>query len=500
MALLRAILLTLNHSVIPNESPAIPPVQENPPTEIVTATSLLYASLIMSLLAAFTAMLGKQWLNRYLRHAGGSMIERCGDRQRKFDGLQKWPFQLFIESLPLMLQVSLLLLACGLCRYVASINTIVAGVLITLTLLGVLFYVGIVIAGASSYDCPFQTPASAPLRGLWMKIVPCLTPAGALIAIALRSLGKVAQRHFSRIIHSPHPDTRYRLRSMMEKVQLGILRIGLRFSWPRLNIRRRFNHQPLPIVQDVPHLPNPQKSTPWLTPKELAVIQAKNTNDLRCVSWVLRNITDPEALDAAIRLAGTIRWFEDGINTHPPYDQIISTFRACFGSNRVVYPGSRDRAYYSGRALLWIYALAMCKSEEFARMFPLPGTAYRTLATDHDLTHLLDASGSAESVSSCFRSLLLHDSRHTPQHSQWASNVLLHLSWTTPPPVYSGLIYQYMDFEFKGVILPMDAMLNHFLIYCSFLGLPVEEETLKLQDKSCAVSHFCLLVAYAVLQ
>jgi len=29
------------------------------------------------------------------------MIERCGDRQRKCDGLEKWPFRFFIDSLPL---------------------------------------------------------------------------------------------------------------------------------------------------------------------------------------------------------------------------------------------------------------------------------------------------------------------------------------------------------------------------------------------------------------
>jgi hypothetical protein len=120
----------------------------------------MYASLLISLLAAFVAMLGKQWLNRYLRHAGGSMIERCGDRQRKCDGLKKWPFHLFVESLPVMLQVALLLLACGLCKHMSSINTPVATVLITLTVLGVAFYLGIIIVGASSYECPFQTPVS----------------------------------------------------------------------------------------------------------------------------------------------------------------------------------------------------------------------------------------------------------------------------------------------------------------------------------------------------
>ena len=87
-ALLRVILLTLNHSAIPNETPTVPTIPQNPPSEIVTATSLLFASLLLSLLAAFIAMLGKQWLNRHLRHAGGSMVERCGDRQIKCDGLQ----------------------------------------------------------------------------------------------------------------------------------------------------------------------------------------------------------------------------------------------------------------------------------------------------------------------------------------------------------------------------------------------------------------------------
>jgi hypothetical protein len=120
----------------------------------------------MSLLAAFVAMLGKQWLNRYLRHTGGSMVERCGDRQRKFDGLGKWPFRLFIESLPIMLQIALLLLACGLSRYMWSVNMSVARIIISFTFLGVLFYIGIVAAGTSSYECPFQTPASIGLRHL----------------------------------------------------------------------------------------------------------------------------------------------------------------------------------------------------------------------------------------------------------------------------------------------------------------------------------------------
>ena len=89
------------------------------------------------------------------------MIERCGDRQRKFDGLEKRPFRLFIESLPIMLQIALLL-TCGLSRYMWSVNTSVARVVISFTVLG-LFYIGTVVAGTSSYEYPFQTPASIAL-------------------------------------------------------------------------------------------------------------------------------------------------------------------------------------------------------------------------------------------------------------------------------------------------------------------------------------------------
>ena len=71
------------------------------------------------------------------------MVKRCGDRQRKIDGLEKWPFRLFIESLPIMLQVALLLLSCGLSRYVWSVNVSVARIVVSFTVFGVIFYLGI---------------------------------------------------------------------------------------------------------------------------------------------------------------------------------------------------------------------------------------------------------------------------------------------------------------------------------------------------------------------
>jgi len=390
------------------------------------------------MLAALVAMLGKQWLNRYLRNSGGSMIERCGDRQRKCDGLEKWPFHSFVESLPLMLQAALLLLASGLCRHMWTINTPVACTLIILTGLGVVFYIGIVIAGISSYACPFQTPASIALHGSWKKIRPGIA---SVIVHSKRVLSQICQ------------------------------------MWKR-RVRPLSSPPPLPTTIPLENVQT-QESEPWLKPKDLAIIRRTNTDDTICVSWILSHITDPEALDAALPLAGEIRWFDDGVNVNPPYDVIVSTFEACFDSTRKLYPGSRDRAYYSARAVLWIHTLALRKSEVFARRFPLPNVEYRTPVPDPDFEHLLQAM--------CRRvGLLLRiNTDHTPSHLRWISNLLLHHFSANLAEQYRGFVLDWFFYtcETKTTI-PLNTALNRILVWCTFFGSPVEEEALMVQDKS----------------
>jgi len=319
-----------------------------------------------------------------------------------------------------------------------SINTSVAYALIALTGLGVVFYLAIVIAGTSSYACPFQTPVSTALRTPW------------------------------------------------KKVQGGIVSaIGWTRRMMKQRVRPLLRHQSLPMIP----LENIQVQgfEPWLTPKDLATIRSTNADDVRCVSWILRNITDPEALDAAIRLAGTIRWFEGGTNVEPPYDLIVSTFEACFDSTGEVYPGTRDRAYYSGRAIVWIQTLAKCKSEDFANKFPFP-TLYGHLDTDSDLGHILWLNA-VRSFDDCSLSMVYIHTGHTPSHIRWISNVLLHLSWANRTILDIQSIHDYIPGT-EDPTIPLDVILNRLLVWCMYLGSPVEEDALKVQDKSCDMSHF----------
>ena len=115
-------------------------------------------------------MLGKQWLSRYSQvDMRIPLVDRGRDRHRKMNGMATWRFHLVMESLPLMLQVALLLLGCALSKYLFTIDSLVAWVVVGFTAFGFIFYFVIVVVAALSYDCPFQTPFS-----LFIRLTVCL--------------------------------------------------------------------------------------------------------------------------------------------------------------------------------------------------------------------------------------------------------------------------------------------------------------------------------------
>ena len=166
-ALLRVLIYKMDGTTFGGQSPPLP-TWNGPDHEIVTCQTVLYASLGISLLAAFLAMLGKQWLNRFGKvKVRGSEIDESRNRQRKLSGMVSWKFDLVMESLPLMLQSALLLLGYALSSYLWTIDLTVASAAIGITSVGLAFYVFIVIAATIADNCPFQTPTSQVLCGLY---------------------------------------------------------------------------------------------------------------------------------------------------------------------------------------------------------------------------------------------------------------------------------------------------------------------------------------------
>ena len=137
-------LLQIITNVLLGNNPTGPaaafPQRNGPDPTVVHLQSILYSSLVASLLATFIAMLGKQWLSRCSQvEMHGSIIDRSCHRQRKMNGMITRHCDLVMECLPLMLQAALLLLGYALSNHLFFVNKVVASVLIGFASFGLLF-------------------------------------------------------------------------------------------------------------------------------------------------------------------------------------------------------------------------------------------------------------------------------------------------------------------------------------------------------------------------
>jgi len=461
------------------------------------------------------------------------MVERCGDRQRKFDGLEKWPFRLFVEGLPVMLQIALLLLTCGLSRYMWSVNTSVASVVISFTVLGILFYVGIVVSGTSSYECPFQTPASIGLRhlrdsGMARRLLATLSPSNVISfihatrRITRRLVARLSMPNVISLMYATWMDARQGFVSAsqfvcdavrhpsswgvsLSRTASGIHSISTKFGHQTIilllridralgnakqrlaqEIRRLGRAVLLPLtIEDANYQPRAHQDGPGLRVRvwNLEALRKRNGDNARCACWILRNITDPEAIDSDIRLAGTIRWFSGDSDHDPPYDLIVSTFEACFDSTKQPYPGMRDRAYFSARAILQINMRARVRSRDCASKYPIPTVSSGSFEhPDPDLHHILRMlkinPGARRPILSFPRG-----DKNTHAHSLWMSNLFADLTRAGLNPTLES----YQSYLSAAITNNRPMIADILLIWDMFLGGQVEEETFWAVDKSYAV-------------
>lgn len=144
----------------------------------VRLNSFLSASLSCSLLAAFGAVMAKQWVLHYARGTVGTLESQGRTRQRKLNGVAKYRFQNVVETLPILLQVSLILFFVGLLDFLHSLNNTVAFVVLAFAISGAAVYTITVFMASRDPQCPFQTPVSIFMReslptirkGLWRSL------------------------------------------------------------------------------------------------------------------------------------------------------------------------------------------------------------------------------------------------------------------------------------------------------------------------------------------
>ena len=128
-----------------------------PSSSDVWINSLLFASLVLSLLTAFIGVLAKQWLYQYITVASGSPQDRALVRQARALGLQEWHVPMLIAALPVILHISLALFFAGLVVLLHSILREVAYLATSLVCLVYLAYMISTVLPIVYPRCPYRT-------------------------------------------------------------------------------------------------------------------------------------------------------------------------------------------------------------------------------------------------------------------------------------------------------------------------------------------------------
>jgi hypothetical protein len=150
--------------------------------------TLAYASLSFSVLAAFGAVLGKQWLNAYKAARGrGSLEERGIQRQRKLDGLEYFHLQTVLQGFLVLLQISLLLFGLSLSANMWTQQTTISSVIICTTAFGIMLYASTILVTMLRPDSPFQTPGAELMGDICRYFFPdrfAFAPGGASVKLS----------------------------------------------------------------------------------------------------------------------------------------------------------------------------------------------------------------------------------------------------------------------------------------------------------------------------
>ena len=294
------------------------PAPSDPKASAIQVQSILFGSLASALLAAFMAMLGKQWLNL---HVQGSLVDRSSHRELKMRGMITWRFKAIMEYLPVVMQLSLALLGGALARYMWDLSRTVSAVVTVFTVFGTLFYAVILYAATVWKTCPFQTPVSLALR----QAIP---------------LARKYQRHLLR-----------RVRDQLSRMISSSRRAG---RPPATTILGRS------IALDT--VAPPDTSTPAAAMISLEEDESTHAADTNCISTMFRFASGSDAIVAVAGFIPEVNWASD-VRRMPLLEVSRSLSRSFefLQDGRVhIRPGMKEQAYESAKALLHMRLQRLC--------------------------------------------------------------------------------------------------------------------------------------------
>ncbi|KAG9093672.1 hypothetical protein FRC06_011417 [Ceratobasidium sp. 370] len=149
-----------NNQPVASPSPdTLDPSPFSPSRTAVVVNMLWLLSLSLSVAVSLVAMLSKEWCFKFMSGRSGPPYEQARQRQRKWNGMERWKMKKALIYLSAMMHLALLLFALGLCLYLWDVNRRVALPVIVITGSATFVYTCATISPAVDRFCPYSTPA-----------------------------------------------------------------------------------------------------------------------------------------------------------------------------------------------------------------------------------------------------------------------------------------------------------------------------------------------------
>lgn len=188
--------------------------------EAIRLARLFSVSLTLTLLAAFGAMVGKQWMIYYSRGSQGGPSEgESRMLQKKLSGVHRCGLRFLVElALPSLLQIALFVFSVGVISFLQTLNDKVAWVNAILAWIGVAAFGITVIHAVWDPYCPFQTPIS---QFLWFVIsLPFDMIPGIILVLVKRFPKKLLKKATGGLFKSFASGWRHPFKTAKEETQI----------------------------------------------------------------------------------------------------------------------------------------------------------------------------------------------------------------------------------------------------------------------------------------
>ncbi|KAI0081485.1 hypothetical protein K474DRAFT_1350410 [Panus rudis PR-1116 ss-1] len=151
-------ILSAGPNLMNKTLPPFVPTPFVPETSSVRINSFWFSSLICSLVTASFGILVKQWLHEYMSHDSLSPRAHIRIRQFRYEGLIRWRVFEIAATLPMLIQIALMLFFAGLSEFLRELNPVVGWCTTALILAWVVVWVSTALASAFSPQCPYRSP------------------------------------------------------------------------------------------------------------------------------------------------------------------------------------------------------------------------------------------------------------------------------------------------------------------------------------------------------